>query len=71
MESAAELVWTVPKTRCPVSAAVSAVSMVSRSRISPTKITSGSSRSAARRPVAKLPVSRPISRWLMTHFSGV
>ena len=71
MESAAELVWTVPNTRCPVSAAVRAVSMVSRSRISPTKITSGSSRRAARSPAAKLAVSRLISRWLMTHLSGV
>ena len=39
----------VAKTRWPVSAAVSAVEIVSRSRISPTRITSGSWRSAARR----------------------
>ena len=41
-------VCSVPKTRCPVSAAVSASEIVSRSRISPTRITSGSSRSALR-----------------------
>ena len=61
-ESAADCVWSVPKTRWPVSAAVSAVSMVSRSRISPTRMMSGSSRRMARRPSAKLTVSRPISR---------
>ena len=71
MESAAELVWTVPNTRWPVSAAVRAVSMVSRSRISPTRMTSGSSRRAARSPAAKDWVSLPTSRWLMTHLSGV
>ena len=37
----ASIVWSVEKTRCPVSAAVSAVSIVSRSRISPTRITFG------------------------------
>ena len=42
-------VCSVPNTRWPVSAAVSAVPIVSRSRISPTRITSGSWRSAARR----------------------
>src|SRR5437870_2993837 len=47
-------VCSVPKTRCPVSAAVSASEMVSRSRISPIRITSGSSRSAlhSARPAA-------------------
>ncbi len=39
-------VCSVPKTRWPVSAAVRASEMVSRSRISPTRMTSGSSRSA-------------------------
>ena len=43
---AVDWVCRVAKTRCPVSAAVSAVEIVSRSRISPTRITSGSSRSA-------------------------
>ena len=43
----ASCVCSVAKTRWPVSAAVSAVEIVSRSRISPTRITSGSWRSAA------------------------
>ena len=43
----ASCVWSVAKTRWPVSAAVSAVPIVSMSRISPTRITSGSWRSAA------------------------
>ena len=47
-------VCSVPKTRWPVSAAVSAVEIVSRSRISPTRITSGSWRNAARSASAKL-----------------
>ena len=60
-------VWRVPKTRWPVSAAVSAVEIVSRSRISPTRMTSGSWRSAARRPSANDRASVPISRWLTMH----
>ena len=36
------LVCSVPNTTCPVSAAVMAASIVSKSRISPTRITSGS-----------------------------
>ncbi len=39
---AAPVVCRVPKTKWPVSAARTAASMVSRSRISPTRITSGS-----------------------------
>ena len=58
----AELVCSVPNTSSPVSAAASAISMVSRSRISPTRITSGSSRtaalSAARNPFEWVPTSR-------------
>src|SRR5213594_4029806 len=57
-------VCSVPKTRCPVSAAVSASEMVSRSRISPIRITSGSSRSALRRALVNDPVCGPTSRWL-------
>ena len=57
-------VCSVPKTRWPVSAAVIAVEIVSRSRISPTRITSGSWRSAARSASAKPFASAPISRWL-------
>ena len=43
------LVCSVAITRCPVSAALRAISIVSSSRISPTKMTSGSCRSAARK----------------------
>ena len=42
------MVCSVENTRWPVSAAVSAISIVSRSRISPTRITFGAWRSAAR-----------------------
>ena len=57
-------VCSVAKTRWPVSAAVSAVEIVSRSRISPTRITSGSWRSAARSASEKDGASTPTSRWL-------
>ena len=57
-------VCSVAKTRWPVSAAVSAVAIVSRSLISPTRITSGSWRNAARNASAKVVASGPISRWL-------
>ena len=59
---AAVLVWSVDMTKCPVSAADTAVDIVSKSRISPTKITSGSSRKAERNAAAKLFVSEPTSR---------
>ena len=55
-------VCSVPKTRWPVAAAVSASSMVSRSRISPTSRMSGSSRSAPRKAEAKEWVCTPTSR---------
>jgi hypothetical protein len=55
---AASLVWSVESTRWPVSAAWSAISAVSRSRISPTSTTSVSWRRMARSPLAK---SRPIA----------
>ena len=42
--------------------------MVSRSRISPTRIASGSSRSAERSALLKLSVCGPTSRWLIRHF---
>ena len=61
--SVASSVWRVDMTRWPVSAAVSAVSMVSRSRISPTRMTSGSWRSALFSAWPKLIVSTPTSRW--------
>ena len=56
------LVCSVASTRWPVSAAVSAIEAVSRSRISPTTMTSGSSRSAARSAVEKSRVCAPTSR---------
>ena len=65
MVDATSAVWIVEKTRWPVSAAFSDVSTVSRSRISPTMITSGSWRSAARRASGNDAVSVPISRWVM------
>ena len=65
---AVSCVCRVAKTRWPVSAAVSAVEIVSRSRISPTRITSGSWRRAALRPSEKLWASLPISRWFTTQF---
>jgi hypothetical protein len=58
-------VWTVEKTRCPVSAALSAVWTVSSSRISPMRITSGSWRRIRRRADLNEPVSWPTSRWLI------
>ncbi len=56
------LVCRVEKTRCPVSAAVITVEMVSGSRISPTMITSGSWRITLRRASGKEGVSVPTSR---------
>ena len=50
---AALLVCRVPKTRCPVDAASIARLIVSRSRISPTRIISGSSLSAPLKAAAK------------------
>ena len=55
---AASLVCRVEKTRCPVRATRIAISAVSKSRTSPTIITSGSCLKILRRPRAK---SRPIS----------
>ena len=61
----AEFVWSVPKTRRPVSAAWSAIRIVSRSRSSPTRIASGSSRSAAFSAAVNVGVSGPSSRCVM------
>ena len=61
---AALLVCSVPSTRWPVSEAVMAREIVSRSRISPTIMTSGSSRSAPRRALAKDFVWVWTSRWV-------
>ena len=62
------MVCSVENTRWPVSAAVSAISMVSRSRISPTRITFGACRSAARSASAKVGVSLCSSRWWTVPF---
>ncbi len=56
-------VCRVENTRWPVSAAVITVEIVSRSRISPTMMTSGSWRTALRRASVKSIVSVPTSRW--------
>ena len=50
----ASFVCSVDSTRWPVSADSTAILAVSASRISPTMITSGSARSIARSPVAKV-----------------
>ena len=63
--SEASTVWSVESTRWPVSAALSAVWTVSSSRISPTRITSGSWRRTRRSARLKDAVSWPTSRWLM------
>ena len=59
----ASTVCSVDNTRCPVSEASRAVSIVSLSRISPTRITLGACRKAARKANAKLGVSLCNSRW--------
>src|SRR6266478_1717709 len=56
MVSVASRVCKVEKTKWPVSAASSAVEIVSRSRISPTRMTSGSWRKAARKAVENVAV---------------
>ena len=68
MVLAADEVCSVPNTRWPVSAAVSARRMVSRSRNSPTRMTSGSSRKAERKALLNDKVCGPTSRWLIRHF---
>lgn len=65
MVSAAELVCTVEKTRCPVIAASIAISSVSLSRISPTIIISGSCLSTDLSQEAKVKlISDLICDWL-------
>src|SRR5258707_956666 len=54
MALGASLVCSVENTRCPVSAERIAMSAVSRSRISPTMITSGSWRTMCRSPAANV-----------------
>ncbi len=55
------IVCSVLNTRCPVSEAERAISIVSRSRISPNRITFGAWRKAARKPVGKV-------RKILPHF---
>ena len=54
IEATELFVWSVVSTMCPVSDALNATSAVSKSRISPTRITSGSCRIVARRIDAKV-----------------
>ena len=54
----ASLVCSVERTRWPVSADSTAICAVSRSRISPTMMMSGSARIIARRPLAKVRPAR-------------
>ena len=62
--AAAPLVCSVPITRMPISAAVTAMLMVSWSRSSPTSTTSGSSRRAECSASANPGLCVPTSRWL-------
>ena len=62
----ASFVWSVDSTRWPVSAALTAISAVSKSRISPTRMMFGSCRRNARRAAAKFrPMFSRIWTWLM------
>src|SRR6266508_2320294 len=62
IDCVASVVCSVENTMCPVSAALSAVSSVSTSRISPIRMTSGSWRSTWRRAELNDSVSFPTSR---------
>ena len=64
MVSTALLVWTVANTRWPVSAACIATFIVSTSRISPMRITSGDCRTTYFSASVNESVSSPTSRWL-------
>ena len=64
IDSDASTVCSVESTRWPVSAALSAVWTVSSSRISPTRMTSGSWRRTRRSARLNDAVSWPTSRWL-------
>jgi hypothetical protein len=69
--SVASIVCRVEITRCPVSAAWIADSAESGSRISPTKITSGSWRITCLSAAEYDSVSRPISRcWMIERSSS-
>ena len=65
MAPGASLVWRVENTKWPVREARMAISAVSRSRISPTMMTSGSWRRTERRADAKVrPISARVCIWL-------
>ncbi len=70
MVFAAPMVCRVESTRWPVSAAVMAMDIDSRSRISPTRMMSGSSRRADFKARAYEALSEPISLWSIMHLSG-
>ena len=62
----ASLVWSVDRSRWPVCAAFTEISAVSRSRISPTMMMSGSCRRNARSAVANVsPAFSLMLTWLM------
>ena len=62
----ASFVWSVESTRWPVSAALTAISAVSKSRISPTRMMFGSCRRNERSAAAKFrPIWSFIWTWLM------
>lgn len=64
---AAALVCSVDSTKCPGSAARTINCAVSVSHVSPTRITSGSCRSSARKPALKVsPVSSFTCVWRMS-----
>ena len=62
------LACSVAMQRWPVSANAIACSMVSRSRISPIRITLGAWRSEFFSALSQLSVSSPTSRWVMMQF---
>ena len=66
MALGASFVWSVLKTKCPVREACTAISAVSLSRISPTRMMFGACRSMARMMRAKSsPMLCFTSTWLM------
>ena len=66
MVEGASLVCSVESTKCPVSAAFTAISAVSKSRISPTRMMFGSCRKKARNAAAKFnPICSFICTWLI------
>ena len=62
------LACSVPRQRCPVSAKAIACSMVSASRISPIRMTSGAWRRVFFRAMPQSSVSMPISRCVTMQF---